>query len=74
MLSNGSFSFVVPYSTECPSPISPAEGGTNYTVCASTYNLRQGHFENNTVVWDVERSVEVPESAVLNGNVVRVNL
>jgi len=74
MLSNGSFSFVVPYSTECPSPISPAEGGTNYTVCASTYKLRQGHFENNTVVWDVERNVEVPESAVLNGNVVRVNL
>ncbi len=72
--SNGSFSFVVPYSTECPSPISVEEGGTNYSVCASVYKLRIGNVNvtSGEISWTSEKEVEVPERAVLNGGIVEV--
>ncbi|MGB2841749.1 MAG: oligosaccharyl transferase, archaeosortase A system-associated [Halobacteriota archaeon] len=68
-LSNGTYEFVVPYSTE-----EPVEGGTNFDVFASPYKIRAGHVENVTMVWDVEREVSVPEAAVMAGKTIRVEL
>jgi len=67
--SNGSYSFIVPYSTE-----GPIENGTNFDVLASTYKLRAGHIENGAPVWDVEKAVHVPEEAVMNGKTINVDL
>ncbi len=67
--SNGSYSFVVPYSTE-----GPVEGGTNFDVFASTYKLRAGHMENGVIIWDTEKEVHVPEEAVMSGETIRVDL
>jgi len=58
----------VPYSTE-----GPMEGGTNFDVFASPYKIRTGHIENATVVWDVEKEVNVPEAAVMEGKTIRVD-
>ncbi|MEA2075077.1 MAG: oligosaccharyl transferase, archaeosortase A system-associated, partial [Euryarchaeota archaeon] len=69
--SNGSYEFIVPYSTEVP-----IAGGTNFDVFASSYNIRAGHLdlENGTMVWDVEKEVSVPEEAVMEGKTIRVDL
>ena len=67
--SNGSYSFIVPYSTE-----GPIENGTNFDVLASTYKLRAGHIVNGAPVWDVEKEVHVPEEAVMNGKTINVDL
>jgi len=68
-LSNGTYEFVVPYSTE-----EPIDGGTNFDVFASPYKIRAGHLKNVTMVWDVEKEVNVPEAAVMAGKTIRVNL
>ncbi|MHC1599694.1 MAG: hypothetical protein ACXQS5_02580, partial [Candidatus Methanospirareceae archaeon] len=67
--SNGSYEFIVPYSTE-----GPIEGGTNFDVLASPYKIKTGHIENETVVWDFEREVSVPEEAVMEGKTIKVDL
>jgi oligosaccharyl transferase (archaeosortase A-associated) len=69
MMSNGSYEFVVPYSTE-----GPMEGGTNFDVFTAPYKMRAGHVENATVVWDVEKEISVPEEAVMEGKTIRVDL
>ena len=70
MMSNGSYDFIVPYSTE-----GPVEGGTNFDVSASHYTLRAGQAgENATVVWTEEKEVRVPEEAVMDGKTITVNL
>ncbi len=68
-MSNGTYEFVVPYSTE-----GPVEGGTNFDVFASPYKIRAGHIENATVVWDVEKEVSVPEEAVMEGKTIMVDV
>ncbi len=67
--SNGTFSFIVPYSTE-----GPVKGGTDFDVFASPYKIKAGHVENATVVWDVEKEVHVPEEAVMEGKTISVDL
>ena len=64
MVSNGSYEFVVPYSTE-----GPVEGGTNFDVFASPYMMRVGHIENETVVWDIEKQISVSEESVMEGGI-----
>ena len=66
---NDSYEFIVPYSTK-----GPIEGGTNFDVTASPYKIKAGHFENDTMVWDVEKEVSVPEEAVLEGKTINVDL
>jgi len=68
-VSNGTYEFVVPYSTE-----GPVDGGTNFDVFASPYKIRAGHLENVTVVWDVEKEVNIPEAAVMEGKTIRVDV
>ncbi|MCW3142182.1 MAG: oligosaccharyl transferase, archaeosortase A system-associated, partial [Methanophagales archaeon] len=68
-ISNGSYEFVVPYSTE-----GPREGGTRFDVLAAPYTIRAGHIENETMVWDIEKGVEVDEREVMEGKTVRVDL
>ncbi|MCK4526066.1 oligosaccharyl transferase, archaeosortase A system-associated [candidate division WOR-3 bacterium] len=67
MISNGSYEFVVPYSTG-----KPVEGGTNFDVFASPYKIRIGHIKNETVVWDSEKEVSVLEETVMEGGYVRL--
>jgi asparagine N-glycosylation enzyme membrane subunit Stt3 len=66
---NDSYGIIVPYSTE-----GPIEGGTNFDVFANPYKLRAGHFENETVIWDVEKEVNVTERAVTEGETITVDL
>ena len=68
-ISNGSYEFIVPYSTE-----GPIEGGTNFDVLASPYIMRSGHLENETIVWDIGKEVEVDEREVIEGKTVSVDL
>lgn len=68
-VSNGTYEFVVPYSTE-----EPIAGGTNFDVFASPYKIRAGHLENETVVWRDAKEVNVPEAAVMEGKTIRVDL
>ena len=68
-ISNGSYEFIVPYSTE-----GPIEGGTNFDVLASPYIMRSGHLENETIVWDTGKEVEVDEREVIEGKTVSVDL
>jgi asparagine N-glycosylation enzyme membrane subunit Stt3 len=68
-ISNGSYEFVVPYSTE-----GPIERGTNFDVLAAPYKIVAGHIENETIVWDREKEVEVNEREVMEGKTVRVDL
>jgi len=69
VMSNGTYEFIVPYSTE-----GPIEGSTNFDVFASPYKIRAGHEENATVVWDVEKEISVPEEAIMEGKTIRVDL
>lgn len=66
---NDSYEFIVPYSTE-----GPVEGGTNFDVSVSPYTIRVGHFENETVVWDVEEEVQIHEEDVMEGRTIKVDL
>ena len=68
-ISNGSYEFVVPYSTE-----GPIERGTNFDVFAAPYKIIAGHIENETIVWDIEKEVGVNEREVVEGKTVRVDL
>jgi parallel beta-helix repeat protein len=68
-ISNGTYEFVVPYSTE-----GPIDDGTNFEVLAAHYVLRAGHIENETIVWDTMKEVEVVEDEVMEGKTVRVDL
>ena len=68
-VSNGTYEFVVPYSTE-----GPVAGGTNFDVFASPYKVKAGHIENETVVWGMEKEVNVPEEAVMEGKKIKVDL
>ena len=69
-MSNGTYKFIVPYSTE-----GPIEGGTNFDVFASSYLLKAGQAgENATVIWTVEKEVSVPEEAVMDGKIISVDL
>jgi len=72
--SNGTYEFVVPYSTEKPTDGWTSKGWTNYGVFASSYKIRVGHLEDDIVVWDLEREVSVPEEAVMEGKTIRVDL
>jgi len=67
MISDGSYEFIVPYSTG-----KPVEGGTNFDVFASPYKVHIGHFKNETVVWDSEKEIGVSEGAVMEGGYVRL--
>ena len=69
-ISNGSYEFVVPYSTK-----RPIERGTNFDVLAAPYKIVAGHIENETIVWDWDREkeVEVAEKEVIEGKTVRVD-
>lgn len=70
VMSNGTYKFIVPYSTE-----GPIEGGTNFDVFASSYVLKAGQAgENATVIWTVEKEVSVPEEAVMDGKTISVDL
>ena len=70
-ISNGSYEFVVPYSTK-----GPVERGTNFDVLAAPYKIIAGHIENETIVWDwdIEKEVEVDEREVIEGKTVRVDI
>ena len=68
-ISNGSYEFVVPYSTE-----EPIEGGTNYDVLATPYMIRAGHMENEKIVWGTGKEVEIREGDVIEGGTVWVDL
>ena len=70
-ISNGSYEFVVPYSTEGPIE---REGYTNFDVLAAPYVIRTGHKENETIIWDTRKEVEVGEEEVMEGKTVRVDL
>ena len=67
--SNGTYEFIVPYSTE-----GPMKGGTNFDVFALPYTIRTGRVENETVVWEMEREVSVPEEAVIEGKTIKADL
>ncbi|MBN1763339.1 MAG: hypothetical protein JW878_09765 [Methanomicrobia archaeon] len=66
---NDSYEFIVPYSTE-----GPMDGGTNFDVSVAPYTLKAGHFENDTIVWDVEKEVRITEEEVIDGRTIRVDL
>ncbi|MCW7073843.1 MAG: oligosaccharyl transferase, archaeosortase A system-associated [Methanophagales archaeon] len=66
--SNGSYEFIVPYSTE-----GPIEGGTNFDVLATPYKIKAGHVEDKTIVWDMEKEVKVREEEVIQGKTIRVD-
>jgi len=68
-ISNGTYEFIVPYSTE-----RPIKGGTNFDVLAAPYKIIAGHLENETMVWDIEKEVEVNEKEVMEGKTVRGDL
>lgn len=68
-MSNGTYEFIAPYSTE-----GPVAGGTNFDVFASPYKIRAGHVENETVVWDLEKEISVPEEAVMEGKTIRMDV
>jgi oligosaccharyl transferase (archaeosortase A-associated) len=69
MISNGSYEFIVPYSTE-----GPIDGGTNFDVFASPYKVNAGRIENATIDWGKGVDVSVPEEAVTEGKRIRVDL
>ncbi|MGB3459231.1 MAG: hypothetical protein WBB08_08045 [Halobacteriota archaeon] len=56
----------MPYSTE-----GPIGGGTNYDVLATPHIIRTGQIENETIVWDREKEVEVGEKEVMEGKTAR---
>ncbi len=69
---NGTYEFVVPYSTEGPIE---RVGYTNFDVLAAPYVIRIGHIENETIVWDTRPVVvEIAEEEVMEGKTVRVDL
>ena len=69
---NGTYEFVVPYSTEGPIE---RDGYTNFDVLAAPYVIRIGHIENETIVWDTRQVVvEITEEEVMEGKTVRVDL
>jgi len=69
-MSNGTYKFIVPYSTE-----GPVEGGTNFDIFASPYTLKAGQDVGNaTVMWTVEKELNVSEEAVMAGKTLTVDL
>ncbi|MDF2955868.1 MAG: Asparagine N-glycosylation enzyme [Candidatus Alkanophagales archaeon MCA70_species_2] len=70
VISNGTFEFVVPYSTE-GTPSCPEY--TKFDVIAEPYVLRVGRVENNTFIWEVEKEVHVDEESVVEGRTIKVS-
>nr|QNO54870.1 hypothetical protein GHJHFCIO_00020 [Methanosarcinales archaeon ANME-1 ERB7] len=68
MMSNGTYEFTVPYSTE-----GPIGGGTNFDVFASPYAVSEGYVTNATVAWTEGKEVNVLEEAVMEGKTITVN-
>jgi asparagine N-glycosylation enzyme membrane subunit Stt3 len=66
---NEAYEFIVPYSTE-----GPIEGSTNFDISVAPYTLKAGHFENETIVWDVEKEVRITEADVMEGSTIRIDL
>ncbi|MHC1568215.1 MAG: oligosaccharyl transferase, archaeosortase A system-associated [Candidatus Syntropharchaeia archaeon] len=66
--SNGSFSFIVPYSTE-----GPIEGETQFDVYAEPYILKIGNLVNDTLEWKEEKTIHVNETQVLEGLSINAN-
>ena len=71
VISNGSYEFVVPYSTG-----GPIEGGTNYDVLATPYIIKVGQIENEKIVWGTgkEIEIEIGEGEVMDGEILWVDL
>jgi dolichyl-diphosphooligosaccharide--protein glycosyltransferase len=69
VMSNGSYEFVVPYSTG-----GSIEGGTNYDVLATPYIIKVGQIENEKIVWSTGKEIEIGEGEVMDGETVRVDL
>lgn len=69
--SNGTFEFIVPYSTE-----GPMEGGTNFDVLATPYEIGAGHIKEEDGSWvlEIEKEVKVNEREVVEGRTIRVDL
>ena len=68
-VANGSYVFIVPYSTG-----GPIDGATNFDVFAQTYKLKVGHIEDETLVWKTPKAVEVTEEDVMEGKSLSVDL
>jgi len=68
-VSNGTYVFIVPYSTG-----GHIDGETNFDVFAQIYKIRNGHIEGETLVWEMEKEVEVTEEDVMEGKSLSVGL
>lgn len=70
-LSNGTYGFIVPYSTEKPADgWTSSKGWTSFDVFASPYTIRA--IKDGTVVQKAKQ--EVSEAAVMEGKTIRVDL
>ncbi|MGB7531951.1 MAG: hypothetical protein WA977_03085 [Halobacteriota archaeon] len=70
-LSDGTYEFIVPYSTEKPvDGWTSSKGWTSFDVFASPYTIKA--ITNETVVQEVKQ--EVSEAAVMEGKTIRVDL
>jgi len=70
-LSDGTYEFIVPYSTEKPvDGWTSSKGWTNFDVFASPYTIKA--ITNETVVQEAKQ--EVSEAAVMEGKTIRVDL
>jgi len=61
-ISNGTYTFIVPYSTDM-----------NSEVLASHYKLSAGHPENETIIWDISTELAVTEAEVQEGKTICVD-
>lgn len=67
-VSNGTYTFIVPYSTG-----GPIDGETDFDVFAETYKIHEGHIEDETLVWETPKAVAVSEEAVLAGKTLKID-
>ncbi|MFV9678079.1 MAG: hypothetical protein ACNYVW_10585, partial [Methanosarcinales archaeon] len=67
-VSNGTYTFIVPYSTG-----GPIDGETDFDVFAETYKIHEGHIEDETLVWETPKAVNVDEEAVLAGRTLEID-
>ncbi|NQE45890.1 hypothetical protein C5S31_07710 [ANME-1 cluster archaeon GoMg2] len=68
-VANGSYTFIVPYSTG-----KLKDGATNFDVFAQAYKIREGDIEDETLVLEMEKEVEVTEEDVMEGKSLSVDL
>ena len=71
VVSNGTYEFVVPYSTE-GTPSRPEY--TKFDVIAEPYILRVGRIEGGDIIWELEKEVHVDEESVIEGKTIKVDL